>query len=335
MTYKDIQTAFKKKDFAPIYFLHGDEPFYIDAIANYIENNVLSEDQKAFNQTILYGKEGNHLQVLDAARRYPIMAEKQVIVIKEAQEMKDLVKLEKYVNQPMPTTILVIVYKHKKFDKRTKFAKALKASKNAVIFESKKLYDNKIADWASGYLKDKGYTLASNASELIVEYLGTSLSKISNELDKLMINLPKGTNVTAEHIQENIGISKDYNVFELQNAIGYRKVEKANRILNYFKANPKSGPMVMVVSSLYNFFSKVYIFHSVKNQHDNDIAKAIGLRSSYFLKDYRAAGKNFNKSKTEQIISLLHEYDMKSKGVNRDSTTDSELLKELVYRILH
>lgn len=335
MTSKDIQGDLKKKTFAPIYFLHGDETYYIDEITNFIEHNVLSEDQKAFNQTILYGKEGSHLQVLDAARRFPIMAEKQVIVIKEAQEMKDLVKLEKYIEQPMPTTILVIVYKHKKFDKRTKFAKTLNKSKNAVVFESKSLYDNQIADWTSQYLKEKGYPLAPDASELIAEYLGTSLSKISNELSKLMINLPKGTTVTAEHIRENIGISKDYNVFELQNAIGGRHIEKANRILNYFKANPKSGPTVMVISSLFGFFSKLYIYHSVKNLNDKEIATSLGLRSSFFLKDYRLAARHFSKGKTEQVIDLLHEYDMKSKGVNRDSTTESELLRELVYRILH
>jgi DNA polymerase-3 subunit delta len=335
LTFKDIQAAFKKKDFAPIYFLHGDEPFYIDAIANHIEHKVLSEDQKSFNMTVLYGKEGNHLQILDSARRYPIMADHQVILIKEAQEMKDLAKLENYIKQPMPTTILVIAFKHKKFDKRTKFAKALTASKNVVVFESKKLYENKIADWATGYLKEKGYTLASNASELVVEYLGTGLSKISNELDKLMINLPKGTQVTEKHIQDNIGISKDYNVFELQKALGSRQIEKSQRILNYFKSNPKSGPMVMVVSSLYGFFSKIYIYHSVKNGSDNEIAAALGMRSSYFLKDYKIAAKNYNKPKTEQVISLLHEYDMKSKGVNRDSTTESELMRELIYRILH
>lgn len=335
MKFKDIQAAFKKKNFAPIYFLHGDEPYYLDEIANYIEKNALTEDQKAFNQTVLYGKEGSHLQILDAARRYPMMAERQVVVIKEAQEMKDLIKLEKYIKQPMPTTVLVIVYKYKKFDKRTKFAKALKDSKTAVVFESKKLYDNKIADWATSYLKDKGYILDSSAAELVVEFLGTSLSKIANELGKLMINLPKGTKITVQNIQENIGISKDYNVFELQKALGYKKIEQSQRILNYFKANPKSGPMVMVVSSLYNFFSKVYIYHSIKNSSDNEIAQSLGMRSSYFLQDYRIAAKNYNKPKTEQVISLLHEYDMKSKGVNRDSTTDGELMRELVYRILH
>jgi DNA polymerase-3 subunit delta len=335
LTYKDIQAAFKKKNFAPIYFLHGDEPFYIDTIANYLEHKVLTEEQKSFNLTVLYGKEATHLHILDSARRYPIMADNQVIVIKEAQEMKDLMKLENYFKQPMPTTIVVIVYKYKKFDKRTKFAKALAADKNAVVFESKKLYENKIADWATNYLKENGYNLMSNASELVVEYLGTSLSKISNELDKLMINVPKGTQVTEKHIQDNIGISKDYNVFELQKALGSKKIEKSQRILNYFKANPKSGPMVMVVSSLYSFFSKVYIFHSVKGGSDNEIAAALGMRSSYFLQDYRVAAKNYNKPKTEEIISLLHEYDMKSKGVNRDNTTESELMRELIYRILH
>ncbi len=335
MNFKDILAAFKKKEFAPIYFLHGDEPYYIDIISNFIEHEVLTEDQKSFNLTVLYGKEGNHLQVLDAARRYPIMAEKQVIVIKEAQEMKDLMNLENYLKQPMISTILVIAFKYKKFDSRTKFAKTLKASKNAVVFESKKLYENQVADWVIDFMKGKGYEIAPNAAELVVEFLGTDLSKIANELEKLMINLQKGAKVTIQQIEENIGISKDYNVFELQKAVGYKKIETSNRILNYFKANPKSGPMVMVVSSLYNFFSKVYIYHALKNASENEIATALGMRSSYFLKDYRAAVQNYNKSKTEAIISLLREYDLKSKGVNRDSTTESELLRELIYRILH
>ncbi len=335
MTFKEIQDSFKKKDFAPIYFLYGNEPFYIDQISNFIEHKILEEDQKSFNLTVLYGKEAKHLQVLDAARRFPLMAEKQVIVIKEAQEMKDLIKLESYIKKPMPSTVLAIVFKHKKFDKRTKFAKALKANKSVIEFESKQLYENKVGDWVTSHLKGKGYTLASGSAELIVEFLGTSLSKIANELDKLMINIPKGTKITPTHVQENIGISKDYNVFELQKALGYKKIEKSQRILNYFNANPKSGPMVMVVSSLYNFFSKVYIYHNFKNSSDNELAKQLGLRSSYFLGDYRTAAKNYNKPKTEAIISLLHEYDMKSKGVNRDNTTEGQLLKELIYKILH
>lgn len=333
MTHKDILKALKKKDYQPIYFLYGNEPYYIDYLSNYIEKNVLTEDEKAFNQTILYGKETSHLQIVDAARRYPIMAERQVILLKEAQNMKNLSKLEKYIQHPMPTTLLVICYKHKKFDKRTKFAKAL--TKKAVVFESKKLYDNKIPDWAIGYLKEKGYQLAPNAAELLTEFLGTNLSKIANELDKLMINLSKDVTITVNHIRDNIGISKDYNVFELQNALARKDIVKAQRIIYYFKANPKKNPLVVVIGSLYNFFSKVYIAHFYKNVGDKELAKKLGLRSIYFLKQYKTAASKYNKAKTEQIISLLREYDLKSKGVNRDSTPESALMQELVYGILH
>lgn len=332
MTYNDLQKEFKNKAYQPIYFLHGNESYYIDKIANHLEKEVLSEDQKAFNLTVLYGKEATHTHIIDAARRYPMMAQHQVVMVKEAQEMKTLKQLEKYVNNPTKSTILVICFKHKKFDKRTKFAKAL--AKKAVIFESKKLYENKIPDWGSNYLKASGFKLAPNAAELLPEFLGTNLSQIANELDKLKINLPKGTTITVKHIQENIGISKEYNVFELQNALGRKNAEKVFRIVNYFKSNPKKGPLVVIVGSLYNFFSKVYIYHFFKKSSDKEIAQKIGLRSSYFLKDYKAAAKNFPYSKTENVIHLLREYDMKSKGVNRDSTPESELMKELMVKVL-
>lgn len=335
MTFSQIITDLKNKQYKPVYFLHGNEPYFIDAIADYIEKNVLSEGEKSFNQTILYGKEIDFKQVVDTARRYPMMAPYQVVIVKEAQEMRTLKELVTYVEKSAETTILVLCHKHKRFDSRTKLGKVLK--KKAVLFASKKLYDNQLPDWIHNYLSQKEFTIKPAASALIAEYLGTDLSKVVNELDKLAINLPKGTTITQQHIQQNIGISKDYNIFELQKALGQKQVTKANRIVQYFGANPKKNPMVMLVSSLYNYFSKIYMLHFLRNSGDQAILKALKLGSSYFLREYKTAARNFSKPQTEKILSILKEYDLKSKGVDNNtmSNPDSELMKELVWRILH
>jgi len=335
MTYSQIITDLKKKEYKPVYFLHGNESYFIDAIADFIEKKVLSNGEKSFNQTILYGKETEFKQVVDTARRYPMMAPYQVVILKEAQEMRTLKQLVTYVEKPAETTILVICHKHKRFDSRTKLGKVLK--KNAVLFESKKLYDNQLPDWIHNYLKTKGFTIKPNATALIAEYLGTNLSKVANELDKLAINLPKGTDITQQHIQNNIGISKDYNVFELQKALGQKQVTKVNRIIQYFGSNPKKNPMVMMVGSLYNYFSKIYMLHFLRHAGDPDILSALKLRSSFFLREYKAAARKYSKPQTEQVLSILKEYDLKSKGVDNNtmSNPDSELLKEMVYRILN
>lgn len=332
MKYTELLSALKKKEYKPIYFLYGSEPFYIDKITEYFENKVLSQGEKAFNYTVLYGKEATHLAVVDTARRYPMMSPYQLIIVKEAQEMKSLTKLLSYVEHPMQTTILVLCYKHKKFDGRTKFAKALK--KKAVFFEAKKLYDNQVVDWLSNYLKEKGYKIENQAAALIAEYLGTNLSKVSNELDKLILNVPKDTLITSDHVQKNIGISKEYNVFELQKAIGQRNHLKTQRIINYFISNPKKNPLVVIIGTLYGYFSKLFILHSSRGKNDNELAKAMGLRSSYFLNDYKIAGRNYPRLRVEQVIGLLKEYDLKSKGINRNSTPDSELLREMILKIL-
>jgi DNA polymerase-3 subunit delta len=335
LTFNQIISDLKKKQYQPIYFLHGNEPYFIDAIANYIEKNVLSDGEKSFNQTVLYGKEVDFKQVVDTARRYPMMAPYQVVLIKEAQEMKTLKNLEKYISQPAPTTILVICHKHKRLDNRSKFAKLLK--KNALLFESKRLYDNQLPDWIHNFLKDKGFTIETSAAALIAEYLGTNLSKVVNELEKLTINLPKGTKISSNDIQQNIGISKDYNVFELQKALGQKQVAKVNRIIQYFGANPRKNPMVLLVSSLYNYFSKVYMLHFLKNAPEQEIQKTLKLSSSYFLKEYRLTARNYNRSQTENVLALLKEYDLKSKGVdlNTVNNPERELLKEMVWRILN
>lgn len=316
-----------------MYLLHGEESYFIDLITKYIEDKVLTEGEKGFNFTVLYGKETKFSTVVDVARRYPMMAERQIVILKEAQQMRDLVKLEAYAKQPTPTTLLVISHKHKKLDGRTNFAKAIK--KNGVIFESKKLYDNQVPDWITTYLKEKKYQITPDACRLVADFLGTDLSKISNELDKLLLNVPAGTSISPAHVEQHIGVSKDYNVFELTKALGKGDTLKATRIANYFAANPKDNPMPKLIGALYNYFSKIYICQFHRNVSDDALAKALGLRSAWFVKDYKQAMRTFNKPKTENAIAVLREYDLKAKGVDRDSTPEGELMREMVFRILH
>jgi DNA polymerase-3 subunit delta len=333
LEYKDLLKSLKAKEYKPVYFLHGEESFFMDKIAEIIENQVLSESEKSFNQTIFYGKDTESTAIVDTARRYPMMADRQVVILKEAQDMKTLVNLQKYVERPTSSTILLIVHKHKKLDMRMAFAKAL--VKNAVVMESKPLYDNQIPDWIRNYLKEIHLMIDANAAELIAEYLGTDLGKIANELDKLRLNLPPNSTVNVKQVQDNIGISKDYNVFELQKALSAKNILTANKIVQYFARNPKDAPFVVVISNLYNYFSKVYMLHFLSNKPDKEVLDVMGLRSDFFLRDYKMAARHYNPFKTEQILGFLREYDLKSKGVDADGTDAGELLKELVFKILH
>ena len=333
MTYLQIIKEIKAKKYAPIYLLHGDEAYYIDKISKYIEDNVLTEGEKSFNQMIMYGKDTDHKTLIDTCSRYPMMASHQVVVLKEAQEMKTLKELMPYIERPVHSTILVICFKHKKFDGRTKFGKLVK--QKALVFESKKLYDNQIPDWIQSYLKDKKLSISPSAAALVAEYLGENLSKVSNELDKLAINLAPGTEVNEKHIQEQIGISKEYNVFELQKALGTKNVVKSNRIINYFISNPKKNPLVVVVGTLFNFFSKVYLTHFLKNSSEREMMEKLGVRHAFFLKDYKLAARNYPYQQSQNVISILKEYDLKSKGVDRVNATDGDLMKEMIFKILH
>lgn len=330
-----IITSLKKKEYRPVYFLHGKEGYFIDQVVQYIETKILTESERSFNQTILYGKDTDHKTVVDNARRFPMMATHQVVILKEAQEMKTLKELLGYIEKPLASTIFVIAHKHKRFNMNSKLGKALKSK--AVIMEAKPLYDNQLPGWIQSFLKKNKLTISQEAATLIAEYVGTDLSKVVNELNKLILNLPAGTNISNKEIEANIGISKDYNIFELQRALGQRDVLKANRILNYFSANPKRNPLPVVIASLYGFFSKIYQLHFLKNASESEQLKALKLHSAYFLRDYRTAIRNFPFTRTEKAISLLREYDLKSKGVGYNSTgkPDGELLKELVWRILH
>jgi len=340
MTADDIIKDLKARKFKPLYLLHGDEPYYIDLVGNYVEHKLLSDAEKGFNQTVLYGKDTDVMTVLNAAKRYPMMADYQVVLVKEAQEMKwgkddddkkSINPLLNYLENPLPSTILVFCYKYGKFDKRKKTYKAIE--KKGLVFESAPLYDSKIPGWIESFIADKGYKVNQQASLMLAEYLGNDLSKIANELEKLMLNVSPGQEITLELIHNNIGISKEYNVFELQAALGKKDVLKVNRIVNYFEANPKANPIVLVLGNLNNFFSKVLAYHYVKDKSQQNLARELSV-NPYFVKDYEQAARSYDYGKTMRIISYLREYDLKSKGV--DSTAeDGALMRELMFKILH
>lgn len=333
ITYEEIISDLKKRIFKPVYFLAGEEPYYIDLIINYIENKVLPEAEKAFNQMIFYGDDTNIAAIIDTARRFPMMASHQVVIIKEAQSLKKLEDLEIYLEKPLLSTILVFSYKYKTVDKRTKLYKSLE--RNAVYFESLRIRDYLIPAWIERYLMTKGIKADPSASVMLTEYLGTDLHKIVNELDKLIITLPAGNPmITTALIEKNIGISKDYNNFELQKAIGEKNILKANMIVHSFSNNPKDNPITLSIASLFGFFSRLLTYHYLTDKSKNNVAAVLKV-NPFFVKDYETSAIRYNVSKTVQIISLLRIYDMKSKGYGDAGTDPGDLLKEMVYRILH
>lgn len=328
-----IVTSIKNGQVKPIYFLMGEEPFYIDKIANYIEDHLMPEEEKGFNQMVMYGRDTTVEDIISNAKRYPMMAERQVIIVKEAQDLsRTIEKLEAYVDNPQPTTTLVICYKYKKIDKRKKLYKAV--SKAGVIFESKRLYENQVADWIQKTLKSGGYAISPKASQMLVEFLGTDLSKIDNELQKLQLVAPKGTNITPELIEENIGISKDFNNFELSKAIGDRDTVKAHRIINYFSQNTKDNPMVVTISLLFSYFSKILQYHGTADKSKANVAKVLKV-NPYFVKDYVSAARNYPMRKVSQVITYLRETDVKGKGVGANNVPSGDLLKELLVKIMN
>ncbi len=334
MTANEIIGEIRAGKFRPFYMLSGEEPYYIDLVTDYIEANVLTEEEKAFNQTVLYGKDTDVADLINAARRFPMMASHQLIILREAQLMKDFDKLIHYAEKPLKSTILVINYKYGSYDKRKKLYKAIQSAGGALM-ESPRLYENKVPDWVKEWLKKRKCNIDSNAVMLLVEYLGTDLGKIANELEKLIIALPEGNRtITPATIERNIGISKDYNNFELQKALAQKKVVKANRIINHFAQNQKANPFALTMYSLYSFFSKVFTWHLVKDKSPKNMASVLKV-SPYFISEYELAAKNYNPRKTALIISWLREYDMRSKGFGNLSANEGDLLKELVYKILH
>ncbi len=334
MTAQQIIQEIKNKQIKPIYFLYGEEPYFIDQISDYIEQHLLTEEEKGFNQMVLYGRDVSVDEIVSNARRFPMMAERQVIIVKEAQSLaRTIHQLEAYAEQPQPTTVLVINYKYKKPDKRKKVFKTI--AKTGVLFEGKPLYENQIPSWISSYVQERQFKIAPKASQMLVEFLGVKLENIANELNKLFIILPEKSSITPEAIEENIGISKDFNNFELRKAIGKKEVIKANQIINYFAQNPKSNPLVMTISLLHSFFVQLLQYHAVPNKNDSRAVASALKVSPFFVQDYITAGKNYPMRKVSQIIGLLREADIKSKGVGARDLSHGDLLKELLFKILH
>ncbi len=331
-TYRDFISKLEKKIYSPLYFFWGEESFYIDKITEYIENNVLAESEKDFNFTVFYGKDSSPEEIINVCRRFPMMSNYQIVIIKEAQQLKQIEKLGIYFENPLKSTILVINYKGK-VDKRKKFFKDI--NKQFVVLESPEVKGEKVNTWISGYLAEKGFSITQKATSMLVEFLGNSLSKIANELDKLIILITDTKTITEDHIEENIGISKNFNIFELLNAVGQRNQYKSFFIANHFSQNPKDHPFVMTISFLTQYFSKILVYHSIKGKVDrNTLASKMGV-NPYFLKDYDVPARIYPVSKLMENISLLREYDMKSKGVNSIETDQGELLKELVFRLMN
>lgn len=328
---KQLVADIRNGNIKPIYFLFGEEPYYIDKITQFIEKNVLTEEEKGFNQMILYGKEAGIDEIVGNAKRYPMMAERQVVIVKEAQELsRTIEQLVDYAENPQLTTVLVLCYKYKKLDKRKKLYKSI--GKHGVLFESKKLYENQVSEWLRKVLRGKGYSISHKAAILLVEYLGTDLSRISNELEKLALVLPKESQITPADIEEHIGISKDYNNFELKKAIGERNILKATRIINYFAQNPKDNPFVLTVTLLHNFFAQLLKYHGLHDHSPKNVASALRV-NPYFVGEYQTAAKNYPMKKVSLIVSHLREMDLKGKGVGATALPQSDLLKELMAKI--
>lgn len=350
-----ILTDLKRRIFKPVYFLSGEEAYYIDMVSDYIEKNVLDESEQEFNQTILYGKEIDMNGIISAAKRFPMMSEYQVVIVKEAQNLKELGKssggsddddddapakkssgasnaLAAYLQNPQPSTILVFCYKYKLLDKRSTTYKSLQ--KNHVYLETKKMYDNQLPDWITNFVQDRKFKIGPKASFLLAEFLGNDLSKVSNEVEKLFINLKEGEEITTELVQDNIGISKEFNIFELQEAIAKKDILKANRIINYFSDNEKEHPSVMTLSSLYGYFTKVLLYHFAPDKSKFAVAQTLGV-NPFFVDGYAKAAQNYGTAKLKAIFSYLKEYDLKTKGVDNAGVNNGELMREMIFKILH
>jgi DNA polymerase-3 subunit delta len=336
---KRILSDLQKKIYKPVYLLMGEEPYFIDQVSDYMASHILTEEERSFNQLILYGKDINAVQLIETARRFPMMSAQQVIIVREAQQMKNIDMLEVYAKAPMPSTILVICHKGKPVDKRKGFYKTV--AKTGEVLETTQLYDNEVASWVAELLKEKQGTIDVTAGAILVEYLGADLSKIAHELDKLLTLLPENNkHITREHIEKNIGISREYNVFELNKAITQRNREKAFRIVQHFAKNPNDNPIVLTLGTLFTHFLKTLKFHFLKRKYQGanpppgETAEVLGV-NPYFVQDYEESARNYPDAKTMEIISLLREYDMRSKGRNNGAADHGELLRELVAKILY
>ncbi|MEO5946455.1 MAG: DNA polymerase III subunit delta [Chitinophagaceae bacterium] len=331
MSVDKIINEWKKKSFKPVYWFEGEEEFFIDKAIEYAEHHILSESESSFNLSIFYGKDANWPDIINACKRYPMFAERQVVLLKEAQQMRDVEKLESYIDNPLSSTVFVVSYKDKKLDARKKFTKLVK--EKGVLVSTKKMYDKELPQWTQELLQTKGLTISPKGLALLVDHIGNDLTRIENEIDKLSVNLGKRTNITEDDIEKYIGVSKEFNVFELQAALGAKDLSRSIRIIQYFEANPKAAPIQLVLPSLYSFFSKVFMIFGAGTQDERAIATAIGV-NPFFMKDYMQAARLYTYPGVEKALLLLHNYNLKSVGVGSTGTEDGSLLKEMVIKIM-
>lgn len=331
MSVEKIISDWKKKLFKPVYWLEGEEDYFIDKIVHYAEHNILTESEAGFNLTVFYGRDADWTQVINSCKRYPMFSERQVVLLKEAQHMRDIDKLESYIAQPLSSTIFVVAYKEKKVDGRTQLAKLLKTK--AELFTTKKMYDSALPEWTNEMVKGKGFTISQKAVLLLVDHIGNDLSRIDNEVDKMLVNLGSRTNITEDDIEKYVGVSKEYNPFELQSAMAARDLPKAMRIIQYFEANPKAAPIQLVLPTLYNLFSKTYMIFGQSSKDDKTIAANIGV-NAWFVKDYLLVARNYGYNGVEKALLLLHHYNLRSVGINDTGSSDASLLKEMVGKLI-
>jgi DNA polymerase-3 subunit delta len=326
-----IISDWKKRNYKPIYWLEGEEEYFIDKVMDYAESHILNESETAFNLTVFYGKDAEWPNIINACRRYPMFAERQVVLLKEAQQMRDIERLEAYIENPLNSTVFVVSYKEKKVDGRTRLAKLLK--EKGVVLTTKKLYDNQLPEWTEELVQSKGHTISSKALMLLVDHIGNDLSRIENEVDKILINLGKRQDITEDDVEKYVGVSKDFNVFELQTALATKNLPKAIRIIQYFEANPKAAPIQLILPSLYSFFSKVFMIYGVNTRDEKSVAASLGI-NSFFVKDYLRAASIYSYPDVEKLLLLLSDYNLKSIGINNSGTADASLLKEMVVKMI-
>lgn len=334
-----VLSELRSGKYAPIYFLQGEESFYIDQISDFIEEHCIPEAEQGFNQTVLYGKDLSMAQIITNARRFPMMAERQLVLVKEAKEIQDLDKEEgqklmlDYLNNPVPSTVLVFAHKHKKLDGRKPVTKEI--GKKAVLITTQKLKEHEVPGWIEGYVKEKGLKIERSSIQLLAEYLGNNLERLSNEISKITLNLKDGEEITPQLIQKYVGINKDYNVFELQKAIGHGDVLKANRIINYFTANIKANSPIMVIAVLYTYYTKLLLAHGASDKSPGGLAKQLRLPPFVIQKDFLPALNRYSLPKVIQSITILRDADLKSKGVGSGDMSNGDLLKEMVFKLMH
>jgi DNA polymerase-3 subunit delta len=331
MSADKIIADWKKGNFKPIYWLEGDEPFFIDQVVHYAEHKILPESEASFNLSIFYGKDADWSSVVNACMRYPMFAEKQVVILKEAQQMREIEKLESYIDNPLASTIFVVSFKEKKVDGRSKLAKTLKSK--GEMLTTKKMYDSQLPEWVNQMVASHQLTIAPKALHLLVDHIGNDLSRLQNEVEKLAVNLAGRKNITEDDIEKYIGVSKDFNVFELQDALGKRDLAKTIRIIHYFEANPKAAPIQMILPALYNYFSKVFMLYSLPNINEQSAAAALGV-NPFFVKEYIATARRYDYEGIEKVLLLLHQYNLRSIGVHDAGTSDAGLLKELAVKMI-